>query len=142
MFTGEYNHTIDAKGRLALPADFRKNLSGEVVLTRGFENVIRIYPVDEYNEFLKSITREEAFDERLRKLRRFFMSGSQRIELDSAGRIRIPQALREYASLEKSVVVNGDGNRIEIWDSERWASYLDSISIEELASELSHEGLL
>lgn len=142
MFTGEYKHTIDAKGRLALPADFRKNLRGELVLTRGFENVIRIYPLEEYEEFLKSITRDEAFDERLRKLRRFFMSGSQRVELDSAGRIRIPETLRDYASLEKSVVINGDGNRIELWDSAHWDRYLDSISIEELASELSQEGLL
>lgn len=142
MFTGEYTHTIDAKGRLALPADFRKNLAGEVVLSAGFEGSLRIYQPEEWNDFLKNLTREEAFEPRLRKLRRFFMSGSHRVEMDSAGRIRIPQNLREYASLEKSVVVNGDGNRIEIWDQEKWNEYFAEISIEELAAELSREGLL
>lgn len=142
MFTGEYLHTIDAKGRVALPADFRKNLTGEMIISAGFEKSLRIYQPDEWDSFLKTFTAEEAFDERLRMLRRYFMSNSRRVELDSAGRVRIPQNLREYASLDKNVVINGDGNRIEIWDQEKWRVYFEKISIEELAAELSSEGLL
>lgn len=142
MFTGEYTHTIDAKGRLALPADFRKNLAGEIVLTKGFEGSIRLFSVIEYENFIQKLMENEAFDARLRRLRRYFIAGSQRVELDGSGRIRIPANLREFASLDKSVVVNGDGSRIEIWDTDKWTEYISDTSIEDLAGELAAEGLL
>lgn len=142
MFIGEYSHTIDAKGRVSLPADFRKNLAGVVYLTKGYNNCIQLFSAEEFEAYLANFTKREAFDERMLKLRRSTFAGSAAVELDSTGRIRIPQNLRDHARISKDVVVNGDGSRIEIWDSKVWEEYISDISMETLAGELSAEGLL
>jgi MraZ protein len=144
MFLGDHQHTLDAKGRVSLPAKFRAEMTGRLVVAKGFEDCLYIYSADEYNRFVEELLAKEDFDPRMRRVRRFFTSGAVEAELDSAGRISLPPVLREYAGLKKDVAVTGNGNRIEIWDSEAWSAYNgeDEGSIEDLAKELAAAGLL
>jgi MraZ protein len=144
MFLGEYQHTLDAKGRVSLPAKFRAEMTGKLVVTRGFEHSLYVFSSDEYTHFIQGLIATEDFDKSKRRVRRFFTSGAEAVELDSAGRISLTPALREHAGLSKELAVFGNGNRIEIWDAERWATYNgeDEGSIEDLAEELAAAGLL
>lgn len=142
MFFGEYTHTMDAKGRVSLPSRHRNQLAGEVVLVKGLESCLWVFTPEGFSEFLGSMDQREAFDPRLRQTRRFFLAGAQDVEIDSAGRIRVPQVLRDYADLSKDVVVTGNGDRIELWDATAWSRYQDSIDIGSLTSDLAAEGLL
>ncbi len=144
MFLGDYQHTLDAKGRVSLPAKFRAEMTGKLVIAKGFEDCLYVYSADEYNHFVEELLATEDFDPRMRRIRRFFTSGAVEAELDSAGRISLPQVLRDYAGLKKDVSVTGNGNRIEIWDAQGWAAYNgeDEGSIEDLAKELAAAGLL
>jgi MraZ protein len=144
MFLGDHQHTLDAKGRVSLPAKFRAEMTGKLVIAKGFEDCLYVYSADEYNRFVEELLTTEDFDPRMRRIRRFFTSGAVEAELDSAGRISLPPVLREYAGLKKDVAVTGNGNRIEIWDSEAWSAYNgeDEGSIEDLAKELAAAGLL
>jgi MraZ protein len=144
MFLGEYQHTLDAKGRVSLPARFRGELTGKIVVAKGLDNCLYVYPAEEYKRFTDSLTEGSDFDPRKRQLRRFFMSGAWETELDSAGRVSVPPSWREHAGLARDVAVTGNGSRIEIWDSEAWERYNDASTerIEDLASELASAGLL
>ena len=144
MFLGDYQHTLDAKGRVSLPAKFRAEMTGKLVIAKGFEDCLYVYSADEYNRFVEELLTTEDFDPRMRRIRRFFTSGAVETEVDSAGRVSLPAVLREYAGLKKDVEVTGNGNRIEIWDSEAWSAYNgeDEGSIEDLAKELAADGLL
>ena len=144
MFLGDHQHTLDAKGRVSLPAKFRAEMTGKLVIAKGFEDCLYVYSADEYNRFVEELLATEDFDPRMRRIRRFFTSGAVEAELDSAGRISLPPVLREYAGLKKDIAVTGNGNRIEIWDSVAWAAYNgeDEGSIEDLAKELAAAGLL
>jgi MraZ protein len=144
MFLGDYQHTLDAKGRVSLPAKFRADMTGKLVIAKGFEDCLYVYSADEYNRFVEELLATEDFDPRMRRIRRFFTSGAVEAELDSAGRISLPPVLREYAGLKKDIAVTGNGNRIELWDAEAWAAYNgeDEGSIEDLAKELAAAGLL
>jgi len=144
MFRGEYQHTLDAKGRVSLPAKFRSGMTGSLVVSKGFENCLFVFSAEDYRRFEETLTSGSDFDPRMRRLRRFFVAGAQDVELDSAGRIPLSPVLREYAGLTKDVAVTGNGDRIEIWDSATWASYNGEAegSIEDLAKELAADGLL
>ncbi len=144
MFLGDYQHTLDAKGRVSLPAKFRAEMTGKLVIAKGFDSCLYIYPADEYNRFVADLLTKQDFDPAVRRLRRFFIAGAVEAELDSAGRISLPAVLRDYASLKKDVAVTGNGNRIEIWDAEAWNAYNGDGdgSIENLAKELAADGLL
>lgn len=145
MFLGDYQHTLDAKGRVSLPAKFRAEMPGKIVVAQGLDECLYVYPADEYNEFVAELASRADFDPRVRKVRRFFTTGATETEFDSAGRVSLPQGLREYAGLTKDVAVTGNGNRIEIWDAAAWNEYKtgeDSGSIEDLAKELADAGLL
>jgi len=145
MFLGDYQHTLDAKGRVSLPAKFRAEMTGKIVVAQGLDDCLYVYPADEYNEFVAELASRADFDPRVRKVRRFFTTGATETEFDSAGRVSLPQGLRDYAGLSKDVAVTGNGNRIEIWDAEAWNAYKageDSGSIEDLAKELADAGLL
>lgn len=144
MFLGDYQHTLDAKGRVSLPAKFRSEMTGGLVVTKGLDDCLYVYSAEEYRRFVDSLTSGNDFDPRKRRLRRFFVAGAQPVELDSAGRISLTPVLREFAGLTKDVAVTGNGNRIEIWDAEAWATYNNEAegSIEDLAEELAAAGLL
>jgi len=144
MFLGEYQHTLDAKGRVSLPAKFRAEMTGKLVVAKGFEGCLAVYSLEEWGKFVGVLMARPDFDPEVRDLRRKLTSGALEVELDSAGRISLSAQLREYAGLKKEVAVTGNGNRIEIWDTERWNSYIgdDGGSIEDLASKLATAGLL
>ena len=144
MFLGDYQHTLDAKGRVSLPAKFRAEMTGKLVIAKGFEDCLYVYPADEYNRFVEGLLTGEDFDPRMRRIRRFFTSGAVEAELDSAGRISLPPVLREYAGIKKDIAVTGNGTRIELWDAEVWSTYNSEAEegMEALAQELADAGLL
>jgi len=144
MFLGDYQHTLDAKGRVSLPAKFRAEMTGRLVVSKGLDECLYVYSAEEYGKFVGTLTTGNDFDPRTRRLRRFFVAGAQDVELDSAGRISLPAVLRDYAHLKKDVAVTGNGNRIEIWDAETWNEYNGGVegSVEDLAKELAEAGLL
>ena len=134
MFMGEYNHTIDAKGRLIIPARFRELLGEEFILTKGLDGCLSIYPLDEWNAFETKLRALPLTNKNARTFTRFFVAGATNCELDRQGRVLVPQPLREFAGLEKEVVLTGNLNRIEIWSKEKWSencNYDDMDSIAE-----------
>jgi len=138
MFMGEYQHSVDAKGRLFIPARFREGLGDRFVVTKGLDGCLFVYPRPEWEALeqkLKSlpITRGDA-----RAFVRFFFSGATECEVDKQGRILIPGNLREYARLEKDGVIIGVSSRVEIWAREQWERYnnLAASSYEEIAEKI------
>ncbi len=143
MFLGDYQHTLDAKGRVSLPAKFRAEMTGKLVVVNGLDACLYVYPADEYARFTADLVAKNEFEPRVRRMQRFFTAGAVEVELDSAGRISLPPKLQKYAGLKKDVSITGSGNRIEIWDAQAWDSYGEAgESIEDLAKELADAGLL
>ena len=126
MFMGEYSHTIDAKGRIIVPAKFRESLGDNFVVTKGLDNCLFVYTSEDWRKFEEKLRTLPLTNKDARKFTRFFLAGAAEMEIDKQGRILIPSVLREFAALEKDVVLVGVGSRIEIWDKARWN---ESISI-------------
>ncbi len=128
FFTGEYDCKLDAKGRLALPAKVRAALpdvaNQELVLRRGFESCLILYPMIEYKKIINRVRSLSEFNEEYRKFQRSFFRGNAEVELDSAGRINIQKRMLEYADLTKEVVLVGLGNRVEIWNPDLYEENL------------------
>ena len=140
MLLGEYEHTIDEKNRLTLPAKFRQAFSGGLVLTRGIERCLTAYPREEWSAIVESRLRElDLFRREGRVMQRYFFSGAAEAELDRQGRVMIPAALAEYAGLGKEVVVAGIRDHLEIWDRAAWREHLAEIegSAEDVAERLA-----
>lgn len=138
MFMGEYQHQLDTKGRMIVPAKFRDELTEHFVITRGLDKCLFGYPLDEWKRIegkLKTlpITKRDA-----RKFMRLFFSGAVEVELDKQGRINIPKNLMEYAGLSKECTVIGVSTRIEIWDRSSWDNFYEDTEehYEEIAEEL------
>ncbi|WP_044896128.1 division/cell wall cluster transcriptional repressor MraZ [Bacillus alveayuensis] len=138
MFMGEFHHTVDAKGRIIIPAKFREGLGEVFVLTRGLDQCLFGYPMNEWKsleEKLKSLplTKKDA-----RAFTRFFFSGAVECELDKQGRVNITAPLLKYAKLEKECVVIGVSNRIELWSKDIWEKYVEEQeqSFEEIAENM------
>ena len=139
MFTGEYDHTIDAKGRMFLPAKFRGEFGDRVILARGIDKCVCIYPVEEWEKYIEKIKNLPVV--KARKAKRLISATASETEIDGQGRVLIPAKLREYAGLEKNVKVIGNTEIAEIWTSEAYDEFLDSMSAEELEKELTELGL-
>ncbi len=123
MFLGTYHHTMDGKGRITIPADFRQRLGEEFVLTKGLDDCLFVYPLSEWHK-LESKLKELPFtNSDARTFVRFFFAGAKRCTLDSQGRVLIPGHLREYAHLDRETIVIGVSNRVEIWSEESWDDY-------------------
>lgn len=123
MFMGEFQHNIDAKGRLIVPAKFRDQLGEKFVVTRGMDGCLFGYPMSEW-ELLEAKMKEMPLAKKdSRTFVRFFYSAATECEIDKQGRINIPATLRNHAQLEKGCVVIGVSNRIEIWDDSRWSDF-------------------
>ena len=120
MFMGEYNHTIDAKGRLIVPVKVREILGDNFIVTKGLDGCLFVYPNDEWTRFEEKLKSLPLTNKNARQFTRFFLAGAAACEVDKQGRILLPQVLREFASLEKDVVLVGVASRIEIWSRERW----------------------
>ena len=140
MFMGEYNHTVDAKGRLIVPSKFREQLGEDFVVTRGLDGCLSVYANDEWTALEEKLHALPYTNPAARKLTRFLVAGAATCEVDKQGRILLPAALREYAGIEKDAVLVGMGSRIEIWSREAWSAKNDFDDIEDIAEELG--GLL
>ncbi|OWZ84122.1 division/cell wall cluster transcriptional repressor MraZ [Natranaerobius trueperi] len=138
MFLGEYSHTLDAKGRIIIPAKFRDGLGEKFVATRGLDNCIFVYPIDEWKKLEEKIRNLPLTKADARAFSRFFLSGAAECEFDKQGRINLPSNLIKYAKLEKDAVVIGVSNRVEIWSQEIWESYQQKAedSLEQISEEI------
>lgn len=143
MFIGEYRHTIDTKKRLALPAKFRKELGKTVIITRGLDNCLIIYPLKEWQVMSDKLGKLPLSQTEARGFARVMLSGAMSVGLDRLGRILIPEYLKDYANLKKNVVVCGLYNRLEIWDAQSWKVYEKKMEkgVEDLASKLKELGI-
>ncbi|MBO4980409.1 MAG: division/cell wall cluster transcriptional repressor MraZ [Lachnospiraceae bacterium] len=130
MFMSEYNHTIDAKGRLSIPSKFRSVLGKEFVISKGIESCLYVYANEDWEKFEQNLTSLPLINKEARQFARFFLAGAAQVELDPQGRILVPTGLREYAGLKKDVVLVGVGTRIEIWDSEKWTEECAGVDME------------
>lgn len=143
MFLGEYNHSIDAKGRLIVPAKFREDLGEEFIVTKGLDGCLYIYPDNEWRDFEKKLSELPMGKSDIRKMVRFFLSAATQVELDKQGRILIPGTHREFAGLEKDVVLAGVGKKIEIWSKEKWeeTATFDYEDMDDVAERMADLGI-
>ncbi len=142
MFMGEYNHTIDPKGRLIIPAKFREALGDEFVVTKGLDGCLFVYANTEWNNFEEKLRTLPLTNKNARQFTRFFLAGAAACEVDKQGRILIPQVLREFAKLEKDVVLVGVASRIEIWSKEVWEESISTYDtdMDEVAENMENLG--
>jgi MraZ protein len=123
MLTGEYEHSIDPKKRLAIPAKLRGKLGDQLVVTRGLDQCLFVYPLKTWEEIAAKLGTLPVGQEKNRGFVRLLFSSASEVSLDSLGRILVPDNLKDYADLKKDVVIVGALNRLEIWDKERWATF-------------------
>ncbi|WP_042223864.1 division/cell wall cluster transcriptional repressor MraZ [Oceanobacillus manasiensis] len=125
MFMGEFQHNIDAKGRIIVPSKFRDELGETFIVTRGLDKCLFAYPMNEWKLLEDKLKKLPLTKKDARAFTRFFFSGAVECEVDKQGRINLPQPLRGYAALDKECVVIGVSNRIEFWASENWEDYFN-----------------
>lgn len=135
---GEYQHTLDAKGRLFIPAKLREQLGDSFVVTQGLDECLFLYPQKAWDELEQKIRQLPM--SKSRGLQRFFLSSAADVTVDRQGRIVIPTTLRNYANLERDVVVIGVGERAELWDARRWNAYTDDLDCESIAQAMEELG--
>lgn len=135
-FIGEYNHTVDAKGRVIVPSKFREILGDEFIVTKGLDHCLCAYENSEWDRFEKKLAELPTNNRNTRQLTRFFLSGATSCEVDRQGRILLPAVLRTFAQIEKDAVLVGNGNRVEIWSRDRWAEANNYDDIEDIAEGL------
>ena len=141
MFMGEYNHTIDAKGRLIIPSKFREALGSEFVLTKGLDGCLFVFPMKEWEAFEEKLRSLPLIDKNARKFSRFFLAGASTCELDKQGRILVPGTQREFAQMDKEVVLTGMLDRIEVWSKEQWLENNAYDDMDDIAQSMQELGL-
>ena len=141
-FLGEYEATLDSKGRFLLPAGFKRQLPEEentqFVINRGFEKCLTLYPMKSWEPIFNEISKLNDFDPKAREFRRYFLNGAILTELDSAGRLLLPANLKDYAGLEKDIVLASAVNKIEIWDKVKYQQFFETFSPESFSG-LAHQ---
>ena len=141
MFMGEYNHTVDTKGRLIVPSKFREQLGDEFVVTKGLDGCLFVYSKNEWENIEEKFRNVPLTTKDARKFARFFFAGAASCEVDKQGRILLPVVLREYAGIEKDVVSVGVFNRVEIWDKDKWQESNSYDDMDEIAEHMADLGL-
>ncbi|MEX1014699.1 MAG: division/cell wall cluster transcriptional repressor MraZ [Candidatus Paceibacterota bacterium] len=143
MLLGEYQHTLDSKGRIAIPAKFRAKLGDGAIITRGLDKCLFVFGMDEWSKLADKLTSLPLAQSNSRAFARLMLAGAVDVKLDVQGRVLVPEYLRDYGSLDKQVIVAGLYNRIEIWNSEKWEKYKKKTegSSEEIAEKLSELGI-
>ena len=143
MFYGEYQHSVDAKGRVIIPSKFREGLGEKFIVTKGLDNCLFAYSLEEWSNLEAKLKSLPFTDKDVRAFVRFFFAGATECETDKQGRILIPQNLREYAGLEKDVYVIGVSTRVEIWDKAKWENYSgdENMSAENIAEKMAMLGI-
>ena len=136
MLSGEYEHGLDEKGRLILPAKFREILGDRCFITKGYDGCLSVYSAEEWDKFLQKLILLMANDKNpnARKVLRTFSSGGVESSIDKQGRVLIPASLREYAHITKDIKIIGVLDKIELWDKQTWEDYNDAeLSLEDAA---------
>ena len=142
MFMGECSHWIGGKGRVVMPSKFREQRGEEVVLTKGVDGCLFVFPNDEWKSFEEKLRALPLTNKSARTFSRFFVAGATSCELDKQGRILVPATLREFAGLEKDVVLTGNINRIEIWSKEKWSENNNYDDMDAIAENLTELGIV
>lgn len=141
MFMGEYNHTIDAKGRLIIPAKFREVLGDEFVVTKGMDGCLFVFDNSEWQAFAEKLRSLPMIDKEVRQFTRFFLAGAASVEVDKQGRILLPSVLRDFAGITKDTVLIGVGSRIEIWGKDRWEGTVTYQDMDEISTHMVELGI-
>lgn len=141
VFMGRYNHTVDPKGRLSIPAKYREVLGEEFVVSKGMDGCLFVYANDDWKVFEQKLASLPLINQEARQFARFFLSGAQYVTVDKQGRILVPQDLRDFAELEKDVVLAGMGSRIEIWSLEKWEANSSQVDINQMSQSMIALGL-
>ena len=138
MFLGEHRHALDEKGRIIFPARLRDELGAQVTLQKGIDPCLYVFPPEEWERQVANVASLPTTKPEARRYARFFFSQAQTERIDRQGRLTVPQSFREYAGLQREVVIVGAGARVELWDAGRWASHVADVEgrVEELSSEL------
>jgi MraZ protein len=144
MLIGEYRHTMDDKNRLSLPAKFRKEMGKKIIITRGLDRCLFVYPISEWKKFSQQLANLSIGSAEGRGFSRAMLGGATEIDVDSSGRVLVPDHLKSYASLATKVVVAGIHNRIELWNEEAWNKYTNGVEKEAnvLAQKLADIGMI
>lgn len=136
VFNGEYEATIDAKGSFLVPGGLRKQLpegDNRFMINRGFEGCLNMYPIKNWDKVVADIMDKNDYDPKVRDFKRKFLAGATIVEIDSAGRILIPQSLKQHAALNKDIILAAIGNRIELWDSGKYKQFFEDFSPEDFS---------
>ena len=143
MLIGEYEHSLDAKGRLIMPAKIREDIGEKFIVTKGLDGCLFGFSQNEWNNFEEKLKTLPLTNKNARDFVRFFLSGATECEIDKQGRFLIASNLREYSSLEKEAVIIGVGTRIEIWNKDKWKTYNseENISADEIAENMTMLGI-
>jgi MraZ protein len=143
MIIGQYNYNLDPKKRLTIPTKFRSVLSEGAVITRGIDGCLFLYPQKQWNELADKLSKLPLSQSNARSFARVMLAGAMDVKVDSLGRILIPDYLKEYAKLNKSVVIAGLYDRIEIWDEDAWKKYgqTTNTQVESMAEGLKELGI-
>ena len=143
MLIGEYEHSLDAKGRLIMPAKLREDMEEKFILTTGLDGCLFGFSMSEWEKFEDKLKALPITNKNARNFVRFFLSGATECELDKQGRFLIVGKLRENAKLEKDVTIIGTGTRIEIWNKEKWQEHIseENLSIEDIEQNMEELGI-
>ena len=143
MFVGEFKHSVDEKGRVAVPAKFRDALSSGAILTRGNDGCLTVYRMNEWEELMAKIAKLPQSKLEVRSYVRFLLSGAVDVRTDKQGRINLPNYLKEFAKINKKVVFVGIYDRLELWDEDKWENYRSQLEnqSEEVLEQLEEYGL-
>lgn len=143
MFIGEYQHSIDPKKRLAVPSKFRSELKNKVVVTRGLDKCLFMYPIRVWEDLAAKLGTLPVGESNTRSFIRLMLAGAIDCEIDRQGRILIPDFLKDYAGLDKNVIITGVYNRLEIWDESKWNEYKVNAekNTDEIAEQLGKLGV-
>ena len=143
MLIGEFEHSLDAKGRIIMPAKLRESIGEKFVVTKGLDGCLFAFSLSEWTNFEEKLKSLPLSNKNSREFTRFFLSGASECEIDKQGRFLIPTNLRSIANLKKDIVIIGVGTRIEIWDKEKWEEYnsAENISVEDIAENMTNLGI-
>ena len=144
MLIGEYKHTLDIKKRLSVPSKWREDLGSKLIVTRGLDNCLFVYPQAQWRKITEKVSQLPLGQADTRSFNRFFLSGAVEVEVDSVGRILVPDFLKDFAGLDSKVVLAGIYDRVEIWAENKWEEYKSRIEgqADQLAEKLGEIGVL
>lgn len=143
MFIGEYEHTVDVKGRIIMPSKLRENIGEKFIITKGLDKCLFAYSKSEWTNFEEKLKTLPLTNKNARDFVRFFLSGAVECDIDKQGRFLVPANLRTYANIDKEIVIIGVGTRLEIWNKESWTNYSseENISADEIAENMTMLGI-